>query len=93
MKRASKVITIENFHSEILENSRKLFIYLPPGYESNSYQKYPVLYMHAGQRLFEPVIKNDESWNVHKTTDMLIYEGKIQEIIIVGIAHKKNHRK
>jgi len=89
MERASKVITIENFHSEILENSRKLFIYLPPGYESNSYQKYPVLYMHAGQRLFEPVIKNDESWNVHKTTDMLIYEGKIQEIIIVGIAHKR----
>ncbi len=31
MERASKVITIENFHSEILENSRKLFIYLPPG--------------------------------------------------------------
>lgn len=89
MVQASKVITIEDFYSETLENSRKLFVYLPPGYEKHSQERYPVLYMHAGQRLFEPLLKNDESWNVHKTADELILEGKIQKIIIVGIAHKR----
>jgi len=89
MKQDSKIVTIESFYSKKLDNTRKIYVYLPPSYNGNLNKRYPVLYMHAGQRLFDPVRENDESWNVHKTVDLLIDENLIHEIIIVGIAHKR----
>ncbi|SDZ37902.1 Enterochelin esterase [Evansella caseinilytica] len=85
----SKVIIVDNFYSKVLRNSRKIFIYLPPSYEKALNKRFPTVYMHAGQRIFDPIKENDESWNVHKAADKLIKEKKIEEIIIIGIAHKR----
>jgi len=89
MSLKSRIMIVEPFYSKTLDNSRKIFIYLPPSYDTAVDKKYPTLYMHAGQRLFDPIRENDESWNVHKAADKLIEENKMQEIIIVGIAHKR----
>lgn len=82
----SEVTTIKAFKSNILSNERDLAIYLPPDYKENTDKSYPVLYMHDGQNLFTELSGgSDVKWNVRETADKLISEGKIEDIIIVGI--------
>jgi enterochelin esterase-like enzyme len=81
-----KIEKIE-LHSIILDSVRHLYIYLPPSYyEDNSGKRYPVLYMHYGQHLFEPQKLAGESWLVHRTIEQLLEADLIDEIIVVGIA-------
>jgi enterochelin esterase-like enzyme len=40
------------FQSRFLDQTRDLWIYLPPGYEASD-ERYPVLYMHDGNNLFD----------------------------------------
>jgi hypothetical protein len=45
-------------HSAFLGPTRNVEIWLPPGYDDNRSTRYPVLYMHDGQNLFDPRIAN-----------------------------------
>ncbi|MWC29874.1 alpha/beta hydrolase [Paenibacillus sp. MMS18-CY102] len=83
----SVIVTIDNFHARKLNNERRIFVYLPPSYGRELTKRYPVLYMHAGQRAFAPAAPGTESWNIHLAADRLIAEGTMDEIIIVAIAH------
>ncbi len=67
---------------------RQITIYTPPGYES-SHTRYPVLYLHDGQNLFEEhrSFVPGEIWHVKTTADHLIRAGEIEPLIIVGIDH------
>ncbi|MBV7537080.1 esterase [Duganella sp. sic0402] len=72
----------------IVDNAgtRKLRIYLPPGYEDQPQQRYPVLYMHDGQNLFDPkTAAFGAAWKMGANLDKLIASGAIQPIIVVGI--------
>jgi predicted alpha/beta superfamily hydrolase len=44
---------IATFHSDLLDNTRTVWAYLPPGYDENTAATYPVVYMHDGQNLFD----------------------------------------
>ncbi len=69
-----------------LGNSRKLRIYLPPSYSENKAKRYPVLYMHDGQNLFDATTAAyGVEWGVDETADRLIAAGAMEEIIVVGI--------
>jgi len=69
-----------------LGNQRQLRIYLPPGYERDTAQRYPVLYMHDGQNLFDPAsAAYGAAWEMAGITDRLIASGAIPPVIIVGI--------
>src|SRR6478752_2081474 len=50
-------------------------------------RRYPVLYMHDGQNLFEPetAFQKGEHWRVGETATALIEQGRIEPLIIVGI--------
>ena len=50
-------------------------------------RRYPVLYMHDGQNLFEPdtAFQKGEHWRVGETATELIDAGRIEPLIIVGI--------
>lgn len=76
----------EQFHSEFLEHDRDVLVWLPPGYERSD-ERYPVLYMHDGQNLFEPetAFNPGEHWRVGETATELIESGHIEPLIIVGI--------
>ncbi|RIE02368.1 alpha/beta hydrolase [Cohnella faecalis] len=87
-----EVRRIEDFFSAKLSNKRDLRIYLPPGYSDYTNRRYPVLYMHDGQGLFDPGSFSQASWLVHETADRLIAEGRLEEIIIVGIDNKGDER-
>ena len=87
MKQKSRLITVENFHATKLNNNRDLYIYLPPSYYKNTSKKYPVLYVQDGKGVFYNSDWSKESLNMHLKADELISNGKIEEVIIVGISN------
>ncbi len=65
---------------------RDVAIWLPPSYHFNLKKRYPVLYMHDGQNLFDPKTSSfGIDWQADETADSLIKSNNINEIIIVGI--------
>ena len=72
------------FHSPQLDNTRDIFVYLPPTYFTSE-RRYPVVYMHDGQNLFDPRTSFAGEWNVDGTLDQAFEEGL--EAIVVGIAN------
>jgi len=66
--------------------SRDVIVWLPPGYEENIYERYPVLYMHDGQNIVDPKTSTfGIDWQIDEAADSLIKQNKIHPIIIVGI--------
>jgi len=73
-----------NFPSQFVK-ARNVVVYLPPGYDSNATRRYPVLYMHDGQNLFDRLTSAFGSeWNADETAERLITAGQMEPIIIVG---------
>lgn len=65
---------------------RDIIVWLPPTYENKKKKRYPVLYMHDGQNLFDPLTSyTGVDWQADETATRLIEEGKMREIIIIGI--------
>lgn len=93
LKEKIDIKIIENFHSKVLDNKRKIRIYLPPSYSTQKNKDYPVLYVHDGQNVFHAAESySGESWNLHQTAEQLIKENLIEEIIIVAADNMKDER-
>lgn len=76
----------KKFHSNTLGDDRTLIVYLPPGYDAAKDTRYPVLYMHDGQNLFDASTSfAGIEWQVDENAQELITDGKIAPVIIVGI--------
>jgi predicted alpha/beta superfamily hydrolase len=75
--------------SRFFGSPRTVRIYLPPSYESSPERRYPVLYLHDGQNVFSFAGTNIAfgwgSWEMDKTVDALSHDGKIPELIMVGV--------
>jgi predicted alpha/beta superfamily hydrolase len=84
---ALQLVRHEAFRSQFLECDRDVTVYLPPGYERDADRRYPVLYLHDGQNLFDPdlAFKKGEHWRVGETTTALIEAGRVRPLIVVGI--------
>lgn len=64
---------------------RDIYVYTPADYK-NSTQRYPVLYMHDGQNLFDPSRAFlGKTWNALSTLNKLIKAKIISPIIVVAI--------
>ncbi|MFN2452745.1 MAG: alpha/beta hydrolase [Pyrinomonadaceae bacterium] len=79
--------THKDFHSRFLSIDRDVLVYLPPGYDAHSLQRYPVLYLHDGQNLFDGATSYipGMEWRVDETAQTLIESHIIRPLIIVGI--------
>ncbi len=77
------VILEDPFDMPGLDRKRTVRLYLPPGY-TNSDKKYPVLYMHDGQNLFDYATSYVGEWEVDETLDSLANANSF-EMIVVGI--------
>ena len=77
------------FPSRVLDRARDVTVYLPPGYDGDAGRRYPVLYMHDGQNLFDPATAfvRGQHWRLGEMADMLIAEGRVQPLVIVGVNH------
>lgn len=69
------------FPSPSTNTSRRAFVYTPPGYDSKSKKRYPVLYLQHGWGEDETAWSNQGHANL--IMDNMIAEGKIQPFIIV----------
>ncbi|MBZ0275864.1 MAG: alpha/beta hydrolase [Anaerolineae bacterium] len=76
-------------HSPQLGNERSLLVYLPPSYAASD-RRYPVLYMHDGQNLFDEHTSYAGEWRVDETMEALSHEGL--EAIVVGIPNAGERR-
>ena len=65
-----------------LNRTRRVWIYLPPSYNSST-KKYPVMYMHDGQNVFDDATSFSGEWGVDEAIDTL--GSKTRECIVVGI--------
>lgn len=67
---------------------RNVVVWLPPGYDdaANAERRYPVLYMHDGQNVFDPrTAFMGREWRADEVATDLIRAGVIPPIIIVGV--------
>jgi predicted alpha/beta superfamily hydrolase len=76
------------FPSRILGNRRDVLVYLPPGYRRLSLRRYPVLYLHDGQNVFDAATSfAGVEWGVDETAQRLIHRKLIEPLIIVAVAN------
>ena len=69
-----------------LDTIKRIWVYLPLDY-NQSEKKYPVLYMHDAQNLFDAKTSYAGEWKIDETLDSLK-----AEVIIVGIEHGNEKR-
>jgi predicted alpha/beta superfamily hydrolase len=84
--------THEAFHSRYLEHDRTVLVYLPPDYDQSTADRYPVLYLHDGQNVFDQATSFGDEWHVDETAQELIIAGRIEPIIVVGVYNSGDHR-
>ena len=85
-KITGKTVRHADVASAYLQKTRDVLVWLPPSYESSPDRRYPVLYMHDGQQIFDPATSTwGQDWEVDEWCDSLMRAGKMQEIIVVGI--------
>jgi predicted alpha/beta superfamily hydrolase len=66
--------------------ARNVDVWLPPGYGQEPQKRYPVLYMHDGQNLFDPATSyGGVDWAVDEAMSRLIEQGEVREAIVVGV--------
>jgi predicted alpha/beta superfamily hydrolase len=70
-----------------LGNSREIWVYLPPSYARGT-QRYPVLYFHDGQNVFDArTAFAGVEWGADETLERLARDGGAAEAIAVAIAN------
>jgi len=71
------------FNIPQLNRTRRIWIYLPDDYATTK-KRFPVLYMHDGQNLFDEATSGFGEWGVDECLDSLFRQGK-KECIVIGI--------
>lgn len=74
--------------SPTLGEPRGYRVLRPRGYAQNPTRRYPVLYMHDGQNVFD--MGPFGTWNADETAAQLIRNGQMREMIIVGVDNTAN---
>ena len=81
------------FPSRILGNRRDVLVYLPRGYRRLSRRRYPVLYLHDGQNIFDAATSfSGVEWSMDETAERLIKEDLIEPLIVVAAANMGEER-
>lgn len=84
---ASKQVTKFVIAAPQLDTLKTIWVYLPKNYE-NSEKRYPVVYMHDAQNLFDAETSYVGEWQVDEYMDSLTEN----ESIIIGIEHGNEKR-
>jgi predicted alpha/beta superfamily hydrolase len=83
----------EKFGSGSHVAPRDLLVYLPPGYGDDPERRYPVLYMHDGQNLFDPEAAfGGVPWAADEAAQAAIIASRVEPLIIVGIYNSGGDR-
>ncbi|QBZ99120.1 alpha/beta hydrolase [Flavobacterium sangjuense] len=83
---ASKQVSSYTIDAPQLKTSKKIWVYLPKNYTAST-KKYPVIYMHDGQNLFDTSTAPYGEWNIDETLDSIN-----AQVIVIGIEHGGDKR-
>ena len=79
------IIDLGLINSPQLHNSRRVTVLVPPSYAHDSRRRYPVIYMHDGQNLFDPATSAyGVDWGFGRTMHRMAHETGL-EAIVVGV--------
>ena len=63
-----------------------VWIWLPPEYESAKGKRFPVLYMHDGQNLFDKALTGyNQEWQMDEAIPRMVRQGDLRSWIVVGV--------
>ncbi len=85
--RAGRLVLHEQFASKHVD-ARNVEVWLPPGYGQEPARRYPVLYMHDGQNLFDASPWRSISgvnWGMDTAMARLIRQDAVRAAIVVGV--------
>lgn len=87
--RPGRLERIDDFTSKHLGGRRLVTVYVPPSYDSQPDRRYPVLFMHDAQNLFdaERAFIPGQHWRLSEAADAAIGERTASPMIIAGIDH------
>ncbi len=83
---ASSQVSSFTIDAPQLKSQKKIWLYLPKNYK-DSKKKYPVIYMHDGQNLFDAKTSYVGEWRVDEVLDSIS-----AQVIVVGIEHGGENR-
>lgn len=74
------------FKSQFLAHTRDVIVIVPPGYHDDINRRYPVLYCHDGQNMFDSTTAfMGMKWNLDNTAFHMMQEGTLEPFIMVGV--------
>ena len=82
----SKQVSTFTIEAPQLKSTKKIWVYLPKDYLASA-KKYPVIYMHDAQNLFDAKTSYVGEWNVDETLDSIN-----AQVIVIGIEHGGDKR-
>lgn len=79
--------TIERFEvpSRFVAGPRPVWVWLPPGYAARPQERFPVLYLHDGQNVFDAAPAGAE-WQVDEAAQRGVLAGTLRPFIVVAVA-------
>ncbi len=80
---------LEQVYCPQLDNRRDILVYLPPSYASTE-KRYPVLYFHDGQNVFDAATSYVGEWHADEAMEALSQEGI--EAILVAVYNDGENR-
>jgi predicted alpha/beta superfamily hydrolase len=86
LRRSGQIVRHAAFASRHVA-PREVQVWLPPGYDAASAQdqRYPVLYLHDGQNVFDAAAAGAE-WGADEAATALVAGGEVAPMIIVAVA-------
>jgi predicted alpha/beta superfamily hydrolase len=81
---AGRFRTIDKVSSKFLTFPHKVTVFLPKDYETSA-KRYPVLYAHDGQNLFDAKTAFAGEWKLDENIDALVAAGLLDGLIVVGV--------
>lgn len=67
-----------------------VWVWLPPGYDQAKGKRFPVLYMHDGQNLFDRKLTGyNQEWQMDEAIPRMVRQGDLRSWIVVGVQSPK----
>lgn len=73
-------------------DGRRVWVWLPPGYDAAADRRYPVLYMLDGQNVFNAATSFAGEWDVDESLAKLIAANEVEPLIVVAVANGGSRR-
>ena len=85
VERTGRIERIAPKPSKFVE-PREVQVWLPPGYEREVMRRYPVLYLHDGQVMFDAEAAGAE-WQLDETAQRLVFSRAVDPFIMVAVSN------